>query len=315
MEKFFTSHSPLRIFVREAIGMMDFRSFLQYLEYEKRYSAHTITAYENDLTQFSVFLSKIYEFDDLLNVRHTHVRSWLVSLMEEGIGSRSINRKLSSLKTFFKFQLKKNAIQQNPMSKVIAPKMSKRLPVFINKNQMELLWQHFDFGEGFSGARNRLIFELLYGTGMRVSELVNLSEKNIDLHSGAVKVLGKGNKERIIPISRELKQFIKEYNDLRHKTFPSGLFSSLIVSDTGNKMYARSVYNIVNTVLKQITTVEKKSPHVLRHTFATHMLNNGAEINAIKELLGHASLAATQVYTHNTIEKLKDVYRKAHPKA
>src|ERR1043165_3620993 len=149
--------------------MMDFRRFLQYLEYEKRYSVHTITAYENDLLQFSAFLTKTYELDDLLNVRHMHVRSWLVSLMEEEIGSRSVNRKLSSLKTFFKFQLKKNAIQQNPMSKVIAPKMAKRLPVFINKNQMELLWQHYDFGEGFSAARNQLIFELLYGTGIRVS--------------------------------------------------------------------------------------------------------------------------------------------------
>ena len=310
-----TSRFTVRIFVGEAIGMMDFRSFLQYLEYEKRYSVHTITAYENDLLQFSAFLTKTYELDDLLNVRHMHVRSWLVSLMEEEIGSRSINRKLSSLKTFFKFQLKKNAIQQNPMSKVIAPKMAKRLPVFINKNQMELLWQHYDFGEGFSSARNRLIFELLYGTGIRVSELVNLSEKNIDLYNGAVKVLGKGNKERIIPISKELKQLIKEYVTLRQKTFPSEIFSSLIVSDAGKKMYSRSVYNIVNTILKQITTVEKKSPHVLRHTFATHMLNNGAEINAIKELLGHASLAATQVYTHNTIEKLKEVYKKAHPKA
>src|SRR5437764_9484362 len=148
--------------------MMDFRSFIKYLEYEKRYSAHTITAYKNDLLQFSDFLNKTYEFNDLLNVRHTHVRSWLVALMEEGIGSRSINRKLSSLKTFFKFQMKKNSIQQNPMSKVIAPKMARRLPVFINKNQMELLWQHYDFGEGFPAVRNRLIFELLYGTGMRI---------------------------------------------------------------------------------------------------------------------------------------------------
>ncbi len=294
---------------------MDFRSFLQYLEYEKRYSAHTITAYKNDLLQFSNFLSKTYEVDDLLTARHTHVRSWLVSLMEEGIGSRSINRKLSSLKTFFRFQLRKGAIRENPMSKVVAPKMGKRLPVFINQNQMDVMWHHYDFGDGFSGMRNRLIFELLYGTGMRVSELVNLSEKNIDLYNCALKVLGKGNKERIIPISKELKLFIKQYVHFRNKNFSSESFSYLIVTDSGEKMYARLVYNIVNTILKQITTVEKKSPHVLRHTFATHMLNNGAEINAIKELLGHASLAATQVYTHNTIEKLKEVYRKAHPKA
>ncbi len=295
--------------------MIDFSDFIQYLQYEKRYSAHTITAYKNDLLQFAAFLQKTYELDDLLQSRHTHVRSWLVALMEDEIGSRSINRKLSSLKTFFKFQLKKNTIQQNPMSKVIAPKMAKRLPVFIGENQMDLLWQHYDFGDGFPAARNRLIFELLYGTGMRVSELVNLSEKNVDQYNGAVKVLGKGNKERIIPTSKELKQFIKSYVVMRAKAFPSENFSSLIVSDAGKKMSSRSLYNIVNSILKQITTVEKKSPHVLRHTFATHMLNNGAEINAIKELLGHASLAATQVYTHNTIEKLKEVYSKAHPKA
>lgn len=294
---------------------MDFRSFLQYLEYEKRYSANTLIAYKNDLLQFSDFLKKTYDFDEVLNVRHPHIRSWLVSLMEEGIGSRSINRKLSALKTFFKFQLRKNAIEQDPMGKVISPKMAKRLPVFINKNQMELLWSGYDFGKKFNGARNRLVFELLYGTGMRVSELVNLSEKNVDMYNQALKVLGKGNKERIIPISKEVKHLIAGYVDLRNKTFPSESFSSLIVSDTGKKMYSRSVYNIVNMILKQITTVEKKSPHVLRHTFATHMLNNGAEINAIKELLGHSSLAATQVYTHNTIDKLKDIYRKAHPKA
>ena len=294
---------------------MDFRSFLQYLEYEKRYSAHTIIAYKNDLLQFSGFLKKTYDFDEFLHVRHVHVRSWLVSLMEGGIGSRTINRKLSSLKTFFKFQLRKNAIEQDPMGKVIAPKMIKRLPVFINKNQMELLWSQYDFGNEFSGARNRLIFELLYGTGMRASELVNLTERNVDLYNQSLKVLGKGNKERIIPISKELKQLIVVYIDLRNKTFPAVSFSSLIVTDAGKKMYSRFVYSIVNVILKQVTTVEKKSPHVLRHTFATHMLNNGAEINAIKELLGHSSLAATQVYTHNTIEKLKDVYKKAHPKA
>jgi integrase/recombinase XerC len=294
---------------------MDYGSFIKYLEFEKRYSAHTVIAYQNDLLQFSTFLYNTYELDDLLQVRHMHVRSWLVSLVEEGINSRSINRKLSSLKSFFRFHLKKKSLDQNPMSKVIAPKMGKRLPVFVNKEQMETLWKHHDFGNEFEGVRNRLILELFYGTGIRVSELVSLSEGNVDLSSGTIKVLGKGNKERIIPISKELRRLIKEYTVSRNKLFNEAVFPSLIVSGSGNKMYSRQVYTIVNSILGEITTVEKKSPHVLRHSFATHLLNNGAEINAIKELLGHASLAATQVYTHNTIDKLKEVYKKAHPKA
>lgn len=294
---------------------MDFDNFFQFLQYEKRYSDHTVTAYKNDLLQFTNFLHKTFEIQDMPQVRHTHVRSWLVSLMENEVGSRSINRKLSTLKTFFKFQQKVNVIQLNPMSKVIAPKMGKRLPVFISQNQMELLWNHYDFGQGFSALRNRLVLELLYGTGMRVSELVNLSEKDVDFYQNALKVLGKGNKERIIPISQEVRALVKEYIKFRNEYFLSATYTALIVSDTGKKLYSRAVYSIVNSILKSITTVEKKSPHVLRHTFATHMLNHGAEINAIKDLLGHASLAATQVYTHNTIEKLKEVYKKAHPKA
>lgn len=294
---------------------MYIRSFLQYLQYQKRYSKHTIVAYENDLTQFSEFLRKTYNIENLLEARHIHVRSWLVSLMESETGARSINRKLSSLKTFFKFSMKNGAIDHDPLAKVIAPKIPRRLPVFIHKNQTELLWQHYDFGTGFTGVRDRVIFDLFYSTGMRRAELIQLTDASIDFYNHSVKVLGKGNKERIIPFNTKLKDVLKEYVSMRNKTFSTSRFPAFIVSDSGEIMNPRKVYSIVNKVLRQVATVDKKSPHVIRHTFATHLLNNGAEINAIKELLGHASLAATQVYTHNTIDKLKDIYKKAHPKA
>ena len=294
---------------------MDIRNFLQYLQYEKRYSQHTIIAYENDLLQFAEFLRKTYELDNTSETRHIHVRSWMVSLMESGLSSRSINRKVSVLKTFFKFQLRNGGIQNNPLSKVVAPKQKKRLPVFIGKNQTDLLWEQVDFGQDFPGLRDRLILEILYATGIRRSELINLADKDVDFANQSIKVLGKGNKERIIPVSKQLQTALKEYLAIRNKTLKSHRFPSLLVTDEGGKMEPRKLYRIVNNTLKQITTVEKKSPHVLRHTFATHLLNNGAEINAIKELLGHSSLAATQVYTHNTIDKLKDIYKKAHPKA
>jgi len=294
---------------------MDLTSFLQYLKFEKRYSPHTIIAYENDLLQFSSFLKSTYELESVLHATHSHVRSWLVSLMESGTTARSINRKLSTLKTFFKFNLKNGRVQQNPLAKVIAPKVGKRLPVFISKSQVDLLWQHYDFGEGFPAVRNRMIFELLYATGMRLSELINLADPDIDHYNGTFKVLGKGNKERIIPFNPALKSALKEYAQQRDNTFRQKEYAAFIVSDEGEMMKPRKVYTIVNKVLSEVTTVQKKSPHVLRHTFATHLLNNGAEINAIKELLGHSSLAATQVYTHNTIDKLKEIYRKAHPKA
>ena len=294
---------------------MDLRSFLRFLQYEKRYSRHTIIAYENDLLQFSSFLKKTYDFDDLHDAQHLHVRSWLVSLIESGTGARSISRKLSSLKTFYKFGMRTGKTNINPMTRIVAPKAPKRLPSFINKNQMELMWRHYDFGEGFEGLRDRMIFEIFYATGMRRSELINLDEKSIDFYNQSFRVMGKGNKERLIPFNAEMKKWLKEYISERNNFFSRKIFPSLIVSKEGEKMGPRKIYSIVNSVLKEVTTIDKKSPHVLRHTFATHLLNNGAEINAIKELLGHSSLSATQVYTHNTIDKLKDIYKKAHPKA
>lgn len=294
---------------------MDLRSFLSYLKSEKRYSSHTIKAYETDLQQLQQFLLTTFETNDLLTVSHTHLRSWMVSLMEQGIIARSINRKISSLKTFYRFEMRRGNIKVSPASKLVSPKVKKRLPVFVNEAQMGELFRQESGECEFSVVRNELVIELLYNTGMRVSELVGLKDSSIDRYAGNVKVLGKGNKERIIPMSKEMINLLKQYKELRNKLFDRNATDTLLVTDSGKPVNSRYVYRIVNSTLGKFTTLDKKSPHVLRHTFATHLLNKGAEISAIKELLGHASLAATQVYTHNTIEKLKDIYKKAHPKA
>ncbi|MBS1658341.1 MAG: tyrosine-type recombinase/integrase [Bacteroidetes bacterium] len=294
---------------------MDLRSFLSYLKSEKRYSSHTIKAYETDLQQLQQFLLTTFETNDLLTVSHTHLRSWMVSLMEQGISARSINRKISSLKTFYRFEMRRGNIKVSPASKLVSPKVKKRLPVFVNEAQMGELFRQESGECEFSVVRNELVIELLYNTGMRVSELVGLKDSSIDRYAGNVKVLGKGNKERIIPMSKEMINSLKQYKELRNKLFDRNATDTLLVTDSGKPVNSRYVYRIVNSTLAKFTTLDKKSPHVLRHTFATHLLNKGAEISAIKELLGHASLAATQVYTHNTIEKLKDIYKKAHPKA
>ncbi len=294
---------------------MDIRSFIQYLQFEKRYSKHTVIAYENDLEQFSSFLLTTYEITDLSQVRHTQIRSWLVSLMEAGTGSRSINRKISSLKTYFKFLIRNGALVKNPMQKVLSPKVARRLPVFVEEKNIRQFLDHFDFGDTMEGIRNHLMVELFYSTGMRLSELVNLKDDSINFYQQTIKVLGKGNKERVIPFHTEVMVLIKEYLAVRDKQFPERSHPFLLITDSGEKIYNRLVYRVINSYMQIFTTVEKKSPHVLRHTFATHLLNHGAEINAIKELLGHANLSATQVYTHNTIEKLKNIYKQAHPKA
>jgi len=293
--------------------MFDLRSYLRYLKSEKRYSAHTIQAYQNDLKQFSEFLSGTYELNDHLVVNHSHIRSWLVNLTEHKLEAKSIRRKVSALKSFYKFELKSGRIKVSPTAKLIVPKVKKMLPVFVNEKQMSEVAFETNEENSFSSKRDHLIFELLYNTGMRCSELVSLKDSSFDFYGRSLKVLGKGNKERIIPLSKELVEQLREYRKERVKKFDVSI--SFFVTDGGKSIYPRYVYRVVNKLLSELSTVEKKSPHVLRHTFATHMLNNGAEINAIKELLGHTSLAATQVYTHNTIEKLKDVYKKAHPKS
>lgn len=294
---------------------MDITVFLKYLELEKRFSAHTIKAYKSDLIQFFAYLEDIYSLTSILEVRHFHIRAWVVELMQNKITPRSINRKLSTLKTYFKFLKRRKEIQENPMLKVIAPKVGKRLPVVVKEIELENLFEKINFGEGYAAVRDEMVMEMLYSTGMRRSELINLTPNDLDFFNAQVKVLGKGNKERLIPFARPLSDRLKNYLEIRKDEFELGGTDFLFLTGKGKKMYPKLVYNLVKKYLSQITTVEQRSPHVLRHSFATHLSNNGADLNAIKELLGHSSLAATQVYTHNSIEKLKKVYQQAHPKA
>lgn len=288
--------------------------FTDYLQYEKRYSIHTVQAYQNDLEQFFLFIRSQFEHTDIKTISHIHIRSWLAQLKEMETGSRSINRKISTLKSFYRFLLKKEFVVENPMGKIISPKNSKRLPVFVNENNMANLMEQPLFSDDFKGKTDKLILELLYQTGMRRAELLGLQLVNVDASNKTVKVLGKGNKERLIPIQTELCKLLQEYIQAR-STVESLTHSNLLTFENGKPLYEKYIYLTVKKYLSLITTIDKKSPHVLRHTFATHILNKGADLNAVKELLGHANLSATQVYTHNTIEKLKEVHKKAHPKA
>ena len=289
-------------------------AFTNYLRYEKRLSPHTVLAYSNDLDQFFIYLKNVYSLDKIGEVNHAIIRSWIVSLMENKISARSVNRKISTLKSFYKFLIREKVLGINPMHKIQSPKNPKRLPVFVEESKMNALIEDVSFSDDFEGRRNLLIIELLYSTGMRRIELVNLKETDINFHSSTVKVLGKRNKERLIPLTAEIKELVKEYIECRNKSIEIKS-DYLFLTEKGNQIYPGAVYRVVKGSLEKVTTLAKKSPHVLRHTFATHLLNNGANLNAIKELLGHANLAATQIYTHNTIEKLKSVYSKAHPKA
>jgi len=290
--------------------------FLDYIAYEKRYSQHTIDAYRSDLDQFFIFLSNQYNFSDINKVDHQVIRSWVVSLMENGITPRTVNRKITTLKSYFKFLIKEGLIQENPMSRVIAPKTSQRLPVFLEQDSMNVLFEEVDFGDGYPAARDRLIMELFYATGMRLSELINLKVTDLDLFKNTLKVTGKRNKQRIIPFTSNLVSMLHQYLDIKRVAFPGKEQEPhLFLTNNGEELYPKMVYRMVHHYLNQVTTISKRSPHIIRHTFATHMLNNGADLNAIKEILGHANLAATQVYTHNTIEKLKSIYKQAHPRA
>jgi len=290
--------------------------FLDYIAYEKRYSQHTITAYRSDLEQFFSFLTLQYKLDDINKVDHQVVRSWIVSLMEEGDTSRTVNRKITTLKTYFKFLIKEGIITENPMSRVIAPKTSHRLPAFVEQESMDTLFNKVNFGEGYPASRDRMIMELFYSTGMRLSELIGLKEDDVDFVKNVLKVTGKRNKQRLIPFSNNLSVMVRDYIEMKRKAFTGETQADyLFLTNKGEKLYPRMVNRLVHQYLDQVTTISKRSPHVIRHTFATHMLNNGADLNAIKEILGHANLAATQVYTHNTIEKLKSIYKQAHPRA
>lgn len=289
--------------------------FINYIRFEKRYSKHTITAYTTDLKDFFDFINHHYGSIAMVDISYHFIRSWLAGLNERKQTAKSINRKISSLKSFFKYHIKSATIATNPMVKVVSPKIKKRLPVFIKETAMQNLNESLLVAtEDWKTLNAHMLISLFYETGMRLQELIQLKEQQIDAARGQVKVLGKGNKERIIPLNPELIASIKNYIVLKKKEFTQE-GEELLVTEKGKKLYAKYAYLLVNKYLSQIPTLDKKSPHVLRHTFATHLVNNGAELNAVKELLGHSSLAATQVYTHNTIEKLKEIYKSAHPKA
>ena len=288
--------------------------FLNYLQFQKRYSPHTISAYQTDLESFFHFVEKEFE-EKGFEIPTTQIRTWLASLKQEGIVSKSINRKISSLKSFYKFLLRNEKIEASPMTNIISLKVNKRLPSFIEEKDMETLFKHVEFPDTWEGRTDLLAIKILYQCGLRRSELMGLKESQLDPGNNNLKVLGKGNKERIIPINAELQGEIKEYIKAKQEVFGIMSHPYLLVDDKGKQLNPQQVYKMVNHYLSLVSTNERKSPHILRHSFATHMTNNGADINAIKELLGHSSLASTQVYTSNSIEKLKNIHKNAHPKA
>lgn len=295
------------------LPMISIDDFIAYLENEKRYSEHTLISYKNDLEQYHAFcLERGNEGMDLF---FKTIRSWIVEMMDGGLNPRTIHRKLSSLRSYCKYLIKKGELEEDPVEKVLKPKINKRIPEFVDEESIDMLLDRYDFGTDYSGIRNRLIISMLYQTGMRRSELIGLTEASVDPEASTIKVLGKRNKERIIPLTKELKAELLAYLDIRAETFPDSESDHLFLTAKGKTVYPKLVYKVVNQYLSMVTTLDRTSPHILRHTFATHMLNNGADLNAIKELLGHANLSATQVYTHNTFEKLKSIYNQAHPRA
>jgi integrase/recombinase XerC len=293
----------------------EIQTFIDYLKFEKRYSLHTIIAYQSDLLDFFNFIDQQFGKPVLKEINHSFVRSWLANMKENAALAKTINRKISSLRSYFKYCLKTGAIENSPMVKVTSPKISKRLPVFIKEDDTRRLIETLTSStEDWKMLNAKMLITLFYATGMRLSELINLKENHIDFSRNQIKVLGKGNKERIVPLKKEVIDIIKNYQEQKRKYFEK-LEDVLLVTEKGKRVYPKYAYLLVNKYLGDVKTLDKRSPHVLRHTFATHLMNNGADLNAVKELLGHSSLAATQVYTHTTIEKLKDIHKKAHPKA
>lgn len=296
---------------------MPINSFINYLAFEKRYSSHTVKAYQTDLNQFFIYLKGQYQLDNALEVGHFHIRSWIVSLMEAKITPKSINRKIATLNSYFKFLIRSGKLEKSPMSKIQAPKTAKKLPSVVSSDQMNLLLKVELDETNFKSFTDYLIIEILYQTGMRRAELINLKISDFSTSGNTLKVLGKRNKERLIPIQAELIYKLETYIQKREQISSAWKKDTnhLLISDTGKPLYDKYVYRVVHKYLSMVSTQQKKSPHMVRHSFATHLLENGADINAVKELLGHANLAATQIYTHNTIEKLKKTYKQAHPKA
>lgn len=291
--------------------------FIRYIEHEKRYSENTVKAYQKDLEQFHTFLKESYDLENASNADHFMIRSWLVQLISNKISKRSVNRKITTLKSFYKFLIRQNAISVSPMAKVISPKSDKSLPAFIKDQEMSALLTETDFGEGFEAVRNKFMIETFYYTGMRRSELINLKTDDVDIKNGNMKITGKRNKQRIIPVPGKLRSSLENYLAVRTTQLSEKGSESpyLFITATGKQTYPKLVYRTITKHLAYVSANSKKNPHTLRHSFATAMLNRGADLNAIKEILGHANLAATQVYTHNTIEKLQSIYKQAHPRA
>lgn len=289
-------------------------SFLRYIEFEKRFSKHTVVSYKTDLSQFQDFLSSTYELEAVYDASFPMIRSWIAHLVDSKNEPRSVNRKIASLRSFYKFLLRQGHISKDPMLKIRVLKTQKRLPEFVKEEEINHLLDHVVFDNTFEGFRDRLILELLYGSGMRLAELLQLTDGSINFTARTLRVLGKRNKERVIPFGENLVSIIKNYQEARNRQVGRKDNAPLLVTDSGEPAYRMMIQRTVKKYLSA-TGVERRSPHVLRHTYATHLLNKGAEINAVKDLLGHSSLAATQVYTHNTMEKLKKAFEQAHPKA
>ena len=289
-------------------------SFYGYLSLERRFSRNTLTAYRGDLSNFIAHCTEQQCLTSVTEVRHLHVRSWVVAQMQEGQSARSIVRRLSCLKTYFRFLKKRGVVSRDPMQKVVSPKTGKRLPVFVQENQLAALFTHVEFGQDYTGRLHRLLLELLYATGIRRSEASSLKISNIDASRGVLRISGKGSKERLVPFASYLGDLLNAFLDARRAAFPGSEEPWLFLNKKGERLSPENIYYIVRKHLSAVTTVEQRSPHVLRHSFATHLSNHGADLNAIKELLGHSNLAATQVYMHNSIERLIQVYEQAHPK-
>lgn len=298
------------------VKMVD--AFLDYLRFEKRYSPKTVESYNTDILQFFHFIEAEFQLDDPLRVKNNMVRAWVVSLVSARQKPTSVKRKVSALKSFFKYYQKTGKIRSNPADKVNSPKVPERLPKYVEQKHINNLLDNPEtyFKDNFAGLQEKMIVDLLYSTGMRRQELIDLKWTDVHMGSGQVKVTGKGNKQRLIPVGKELVDSLKFFREMQKENLQDKPVAPYVfLTPDGQQLYPNYVYRIVRRYISQCSTTEKKSPHVLRHSFATHMSNNGAKLNDIKELLGHASLASTQVYTHNTIEQLKEVYKIAHPKA
>lgn len=286
------------------------KDFLEYLKFEKRYSEHTITSYSNDLLKFHNYLEDYYEGVIFHSIKSLHLRSYMVFLLEKKMAKSTVARKISAIKSLFRFLLKQQIVDSSPANLIETPKLDKKLPSFLKEDEIINLLNVIEFEDSFFGLRDKLLITLFYQTGVRLSEIIELKEDDVRLDD--IKVLGKRNKERIIPLSGKVKNLITEYRKIKHLEFPNA--KCFFIGDKGNKMYEKFVYRKVNYYLSMVSSKQKRSPHILRHTFATHMLNNGADLNAIKEILGHENLSATQVYTHNSFEKLKSIHKQSHPR-